>query len=117
MMVRGLVRVPVCEDKHGAQLHRTPLGSLGVGAEIFRKRLLELERNAASHHDDAIHRIDEGFGVFGQDVTRGEAKHRQPLRSSQSYQHVLRWTTGSGWTKIVSVEPVAGTVYRMIGLP
>ena len=64
------------KDKHGAWFHLTPLASLGVGAEILRERLLELEGNAAPHHAHAIHRIDQGFGVFGKDVTRGEAKHR-----------------------------------------
>ena len=82
------------EDKHGAEPHLTPLASLGVGAEILRKRPLELEGNAAPHHTDAIHCVDKGFGVFGQDVPCGEAKHWWPLLSQLIVPVLLELDSG-----------------------
>ena len=34
-----------------------------IGAEVFRKRLLELQRDALTHHADTIDCVDEGLGI------------------------------------------------------
>ena len=69
------------ENKHGTELHLTPLASLAIGAEILRKRLLELEGNALPRHANTVDRIDEGFSVLGKDGASGETHG----------QHWLSW--------------------------
>ncbi len=63
------------ENKHGTELHLAPLASLAIGAEMLRKRLLELEGNALPHHANTVDRIDEGFSVLGSEVPWCTHKH------------------------------------------
>jgi hypothetical protein len=56
-------QLPGLEHEHPARPHLLALAGSGVGMEVRRPRLLELQRHAAAHVADAIDRIDESFGV------------------------------------------------------
>jgi hypothetical protein len=56
------------EYKHPSWLNLIPLASGSIGCEVPGKRLFELKRQAPPHNANTINGIDQGFGVFSQDV-------------------------------------------------
>ncbi len=49
-------------------LHCFTFAMGGVGFKILGKCPFEVTRNATPHETDAVHGIDEGFGILGEDV-------------------------------------------------
>ncbi len=71
-------QLPRLEHEHAPGPHLLALASGGVGLEVCRPRLLELQRHAAPHLPDAVHRVDEGLGVGRQQVTSPVFDQRCP---------------------------------------
>ena len=63
------------EHKHLPWAHCFALAGSGIGFEVIRKGLFELQRDATTHHTNTIHRVDQGLRFRAQDVTCGVANH------------------------------------------
>ena len=73
--VTGISARSCFEHEHLPWPNITPITGVGVGAEVLGERPLELERDTASHYSDAVHRVDQRFGVFRDNVADLEANH------------------------------------------
>ena len=60
--------LPGLEHEHPTRLHLGLLARRLVSLEIVREGPLELKRDPASHHPDAIHGVDQGIGVLAQNI-------------------------------------------------
>ena len=74
------------EHKHAPRLDIATLAGFGVGAEVLGERPLELKGNPASHCSDAVHRVDQRFGVFRNNIADLESNHRHYSRINITYE-------------------------------
>ena len=65
-------------DEHAARLHLAPLHRPGIGEEVLRIGLLELESDTLAQVPDGVHRVHEGLGVSLEEVRLCLLDHREP---------------------------------------
>jgi hypothetical protein len=67
--------LPRLEHEHPARLHLTAPASRGIGPEVLRVGMPELQRDATPHHSHTVDRIDERIRPGLQDVAAGVFDH------------------------------------------
>ena len=88
------------EDEHTPRPHRGALAPGGVCLEVLGKRALELKRDPAPHHADAVDGVDQGLRRLREDVASLVRDHgtTPPLSS----------TTLDGFRRAACARPLRG---------
>ena len=58
------------KNEHFSRLDFLPLTSSGIGLEVIRKSILELQRNSPAHDANTVDGVDQCFDVSCEDVAR-----------------------------------------------
>ena len=71
----GAGELRILDDEHPAWDDFAPRAGLLVLLEVVRIGALELEGDPSAHDANAVHRVDEGFSVAGEDIASSNPQH------------------------------------------
>ncbi len=77
--VSGVGQCSGFEHEHPARPNLAAPTSIGIGAEILRKRFLELQGDPSPHDTDAVDRVNQCLGILAKNISCGEADHLMVL--------------------------------------